>query len=134
MIVPHMLQSGTWLCKRFLTIVTFVRTHTSMSTDVTNQGELNCESLAANVTFVRTQTSVDTAVALEIIGLGEGFTTYIALKWTHTSVDKLMPGQGVSVCECLLADVTLECLLLTVCPHVGEKRRLQCKGSSTNLT
>lgn len=53
MIVSHMLQSGTWLGKCFLTVVTLVRAHTSVSTDMTNQGELYCEGLATDVTLVR---------------------------------------------------------------------------------
>ena len=64
MIVPHMLQSGAWLCKGFITVVTLVRAYTSVSANVTNQCEFNSESLATDVTLVRTQASVDSAVAL----------------------------------------------------------------------
>lgn len=53
MILTCMLQTGTWLGKRLLTVVTLVRTTSSVSTDMANQGELNREGLATNVTFVR---------------------------------------------------------------------------------
>lgn len=60
-------------------------------------------------------------MTLEIVGLCESLATLVTLKWTHTSMDKLMPGQGISVCECLSTCGALEGLLLTVCPHVGEQ-------------
>lgn len=76
---------------------------------------------------------MDPAVTLEIIGLCKGLATLVALEWAYTSVDKLMPGEGVSVSKCLSTSVTLESLLLTVRPHVRQQWRLQCKGSPTDL-
>lgn len=52
MILTSMLQTGTWLGERLITVVTLVRTTTSVSTDVANQGEFNREGLATNVTFI----------------------------------------------------------------------------------
>lgn len=60
-------------------------------------------------------------MALEIIGLRKGLPTLVALKWTYTSVDQFMPGQGVPVCEGLSTSIALEGLLLTVCPHMGQQ-------------
>ena len=105
-----------------------------MGADVTNQCELHCEGLVTNVALVRTQTSMNATVALEIIGLSKGLATLVTFKWADTSMDKLMPGQGVSVSESLSARLTLEGLLLTVCPHVGQQWRLQCKGPPTDFT
>ena len=115
-----MFQSGTRLGKGLITVVTLVRANTSMGADVTNQRELHCEGLVTNVALVRTQTSMNATVALEIVGLSKGLATLVTFKWADTSVDELMPGQGVSVCECLSAGLTLEGLLLTVCPHMGQ--------------
>lgn len=64
MIVPHVLQSGAWLGKGFITMVTLVRAHTSVSANMTNQCEFNSESLATDVALVRTQAGVYSAVAL----------------------------------------------------------------------
>ena len=91
-----------------------------MGADVTNQCELHCEGLVTNVALVRAQTSMNATVALEIVGLSKGLATLVTFKWADTSMDKLMPGQGVSVSESLSARLTLEGLLLTVCPHVGQ--------------
>ena len=91
-----------------------------MGADVTNQCEFHCEGLVTNVTLVRTQTSVDATVALEIVGLSKGLATLVTFKWADTSMDQLMPRQGVSVSESLSAGLTLEGLLLTVCPHMGQ--------------
>lgn len=76
---------------------------------------------------------MNTTMTLQVIGLCECFTTYITLKWAYTTVDELMSGQRVSVCECLVANTAFECLFFAVGSHVGEKRRLKCKGSSTYL-
>lgn len=53
MIVSHMLQPCTRLGECLVAVVTLVRANTSMSADVANQGELNCEGLATDVTLVR---------------------------------------------------------------------------------
>ena len=52
MILTSMLQTCTWLGEGLITVVTLVRTATSVSTDVANQGKLNRERLATNVTFI----------------------------------------------------------------------------------
>ena len=134
MILAHMLQTGTRLGKCLLTVITLVRSTTSVRTDMAHQGELHCEGLAANVTLVWAQTSVDTAMTLEIVGLCEGLSTLVTLKWTYTSVDQFMPGQGVPVRECLSTGIALKGFLLTVCPHMGQQGWLQCKCSATDLT
>ena len=54
MILTSMLQTGTWLSEGLITVVTLVRTTTSVSTDMANQGKLNREGLATNVTFIWT--------------------------------------------------------------------------------
>lgn len=132
-VVPHMFQTGTWLSECFFTMITLVRTNTSVCSDVANQCELDRKGLATDVTLVRTHTSVNATVTLQIIGLCECFLTDITLKWTNTSVNELMSGQCIPVSKCFVADITLECLLFAVCPHVRQKRRLECKGPSTNL-
>ena len=53
MIFTSMLQTGTWLSEGLITVVTLVRTTTSVGTDMANQGKLNCEGLATNMTFIR---------------------------------------------------------------------------------
>lgn len=72
-------------------------------------------------------------MALEIIGLSEGLTTLVTLERAYTSVDQLMPGECIPVCEGLSASSALEGLLLAVCPHVGQQRWLQGKCTPTDL-
>ena len=61
-------------------------------------------------------------MTLEIIGLRKGLPTFVTLKWSYSSVDQFMPGQGVPVCERLPTSTALKGLLLTVCPHMGQQR------------
>lgn len=61
-------------------------------------------------------------MTLEIIGLCEGLPTFVALKWSYSSMDQFMPGQGVPVCESLPTGIALKGLLLTVRPHMGQQR------------
>lgn len=61
-------------------------------------------------------------MTLEIIGLRKGLPAFVALKWSYSSVDQFMPGQGVPVCEGLSTRAALKGLFLTVCPHMGQQR------------
>lgn len=90
MALARVFQTGSWLCERFIAVITQVGSFTCMCANMTHQGKLHSKRLAADMTHVGTDTCMDPAMTLQIIGLGEGLAALVTLKWSFATVDQLV--------------------------------------------
>lgn len=133
MLLANMFKSGPRLSKSLITIVACIGSDSGVCPDVTYQGEFNGERLAADMTLVRTNTSVDATVTLQIVGLCEGLATLRASVWSSARVNELMTHERITMSKRFVTGRTLIGPFVVVCLHVGQQRRLQGEGSTTDL-